>query len=93
MFRISKPKSEPVLSKQPVENISKLKASESGFIGNLSKCINHVLILNDNIQIMMKYLLCNKTEYAVFDIKNITEKYYALVSEGGIVKARKLVTD
>ena len=44
-------------------------------------------------KIMMKCLLCNKIEYAVFNNKNITEKYYALVSEGEIVKARKLVTD
>ena len=42
MSEISKPKSETVLSEQPVENISKLKASRSGFIGNLTKCINRV---------------------------------------------------
>ena len=35
-FVISNSKSEPVLSKQPVENISKLKASRGGFIGNLT---------------------------------------------------------
>ena len=50
MFEISKPKSEPVLSKHPVENISKLMASRSGFFGNLTKCINRVLILIDSIQ-------------------------------------------
>ena len=50
MFEISKPKSEPVLSKHPVENISKLKASRGGFIGNLTKCINRILLLIDNIQ-------------------------------------------
>ena len=50
MFEISKPKSEPVLSKHPVENISKLKASRGGFIGNLTKCVNRVLLLIDNIQ-------------------------------------------
>ena len=50
MFEISKPKSEPVLYKHPIENISKLKASRSGFIGNLTKCINRVLILIDTIQ-------------------------------------------
>ena len=37
-------------SKQPIENISKLKARKSGFIGNLTKCINRTLILTDNIQ-------------------------------------------
>ena len=36
MSGISKPKAEPVLSKQPVENISKLKASRNGFIDNLT---------------------------------------------------------
>ena len=35
MSEISKLKSEPALSKQPIENISKLKAS--GFMGNLTK--------------------------------------------------------
>ena len=56
MSEISKPKSETVLSEQPVENISKLKASRSGFIGNLTKCINRVLILIDISKIMMKCL-------------------------------------
>ena len=56
MSEISKPKSEPVLSEQPVENISKLKASRSGFIGNLTKFINRVLILIDISKIMMKCL-------------------------------------
>ena len=56
MFVISKPKSKPVLSKQTIEDISKLKASRSGFMGNLTKSINRVLILIDNIQIMMKCL-------------------------------------
>ena len=36
-------------------------------------------------------LLCNETEFAVFNIKNITERYCALVSEEEIVKARQLV--
>ena len=82
MSEISKPKSEPVLSKEPVENISKLKASRSGFIGNLTKCINRVLILTDNIQNYNEVsLLCNKIEFAVFNIKKITERYCALVSE------------
>ena len=53
--KIGKPKLEPILSKQPVENIVKLKVSKSGFISNLTKHINHhVLNLTDNIQIMMK---------------------------------------
>ena len=56
MSVISKPKSKPVLSKQTIEDISKLKASRSGFMGNLTKSINRVLILIDNIQIMMKCL-------------------------------------
>ena len=82
MSEISKPKSEPVLSKEPVENISKLKASRSGFIGKLTKCINRVLILTDNIQNYNEVsLLCNKIEFAVFNIKKITERYCALVSE------------
>ena len=42
---------------------------------------------------MMKCLLCNKIEFAVFNIKNITEKYCALVSEEEIVKARQLETE
>ena len=32
-------------------------------------------------------MLYNKTEFAVFNIKNITERYYALVSVEEIVKA------
>ena len=94
MFKISKPKSEPVLSKQPVENISKLKASRSGFIGNLTKCINRALILSGNIQNYDEVsLLCNKIEFAVFNIKNITERQRTLVSEEEIVKAIQLVTE
>ena len=80
------------MSKQPLENTSKLKASRSGFIGNLKKCINRVLILIDNIQNYDEVsLLCNKIEFAIFNIKNITERYCALVSEEEIVKARQLV--
>ena len=93
MSEISKPKSEPVLSK-PIENITKLKASRSGFISNLTKCINRVLILIDNTQNYDEVsLLCNKIEFAVFNIKNISERYCALVSEEEIVKARQLVTE
>ena len=94
MSEISKPKSKPVLSKQPVENISKLKASRSGFIGNLTKGTNRVLILTDNIQNCDEVsLLCNKIDFAVFNIKNITEMFCTLVSEEEIVKARQLVTE
>ena len=94
MSEISKLKSEPVFSKQDVENINKLKASRSGFISNLTKCINRVLILTDNIQNYDEVsLLCNKTEFAVFNIKNIAERYCTLVSEEEIVKARQLVTE
>ena len=94
MSEISKPKSEWVLSKQPIENITKLKASRSGFISNLTKCINRVLILIDNTQNYDEVsLLCNKIEFAVFNIKNISERYCALVSEEEIVKARQLVTE
>ena len=94
MSEISKPKSEPVLSKEPVENISKLKASRSGFIGNLTKCINRVLILTDDIQNYNEVsLLCNKIEFAVFNIKKITERYCTLVSEEEVVKTRQLVTE
>ena len=38
-------------------------------------------------------LLCNKIEFAVFNIKNITERYCPLVSEEEIVKTRHLVTE
>ena len=94
MPEISKPKSEHVLSKQPVENITKFKASRSGFIGNLTKCVNPVLILTDNIQSYDEVsLLCNKIDFAVFNIKNITEMFCTLVSEEEIVKARQLVTE
>ena len=80
MSEINEPKSEPVLIKDIVENISKLKASRSGFIGNLTKCMNRVLILTDNIQNYDEvFLLCNKIEFAVFNIKNITERYCPLV--------------
>ena len=71
-----------------------MKASRSGFIGNLTKCINRALILSGNIQNYEEVsLLCNKTEFAVFNIKNITERYRTLVSEEEIVKARQLVTE
>ena len=50
MSEISRLKSELVLSKQPVGNISKLKASRSRSVGNLIKNINRVLIVTDNIQ-------------------------------------------
>ena len=94
MTKFSELKSEPVLSKQPVENISKLKASRSGFIGNLTKCINRVLILTDNIQNCDDVcLLCNKIEFVVFNIYNITEKYCALVSVEEIIKARQFVKE
>ena len=49
MSRVNDPKSESVLSKHPQENISRLKASRSGFIGNLTKCINRVINLTENI--------------------------------------------
>ena len=42
---------------------------------------------------MMRCLLCNEIEFAVFNIKNITERYCTLVSEDEIVKARQLVTE
>ena len=94
MSEIIKPKSESVLSKQPVENISKLKASRSGFIGNITKCVSRALIITDNIQNNDEVsLLCNKIEFAVFIIKNITERYCALASDEEIVKARQLVTE
>ena len=52
------------------------------------------LILIGNIQNYDEVsLLCNKIEFAVFNIKNITERYRALVSEEKIVKARQLVTE
>ena len=94
MSEISKPKSKLVLSKQPVENISILKASRSGFVGNLTKGLNRVLILTDNIQNCDEVsLLCNKIDFAVFNNKNITEMFCTLVSEEEIIKARQLVTE
>ena len=94
MPEISKPKSEDVLIKQPVENITKFKASRCGFIGNLTKCINPVLILTDNIPSYDEVsLLCNKIDFAVFNNKNITEMFCTLVSEEEIIKARQLVTE
>ena len=71
-----------------------MKTSRSGFIGNLTKCINRVLILTDNIQNYDEVcLLCNKTEFVVFNIKHITETHCALVSAKEIVKARQLVKE
>ena len=94
MSEISKAKPDSTLSKQPLENISKLKTSRNGFIGTLTKCINRVLILSDNIQNYGEMsLLCNKIGFVVFSIRNITERYPALVSEEKIVKARHLVTE
>ena len=52
------------------------------------------LILIGNIQTFDELsLLCNKIEFAVFNIKRITERYCALVSEEEVVKARQLVTE
>ena len=71
-----------------------MKASKSGFIGNLTKCINRISILTDNIQSYHEVcLLCNKIEFAVFIIKNNTENYYALVSVEEIVKARQSIKE
>ena len=51
-------------------------------MGNLTKCINRVSILFENIQNYDEVpLLCNTIELAVFNIKIITERYCALVSE------------
>ena len=73
-----------------MENISKLKASSSGFMSSLTKCINRTLILSNNIQNYDRvFLLCNKIRFAVFNIKNITERYCTLVSEEEIIKARQ----
>ena len=45
----------------------------------LAKCTKRVLILKDNIQKFNEVcLLYNKTEFAVFDIKNIAERYQFL---------------
>ena len=52
------------------------------------------LIPTDNIQ---NYdwvcLLCIKIKFAVFNIKNITERYFALVFVEKIIKARRLVKE
>ena len=53
-----------------------------------------VLIFTDNIQNYDEVcLLCNKTEFAVFNIRNITERYCALVSVKEMVKAKQLVEE
>ena len=76
------------------ENISKLKSSRRVYIGNLTKCINRVTLLTDD---MSNYdevcLLCNKMEFAVFRIKNLAEKYCDLVSEEEIDKAKQLCNE
>ena len=52
-------------------NISKLKSSRRGYIENLTKCINRVTLLTDNMSKYDEvYLLCNKIEFAVFKIKD-----------------------
>ena len=69
-------------------------ASRSGFIGNLTKCINRLLILADNIQNYNEVcLLWNKIEFSVFYIKNITQRYCAFFSVEEIAKARQLVKE
>ena len=76
------------------ENISKLKSSRRDYIGNLTKCINRVTLLTDD---MSNYdavcLLCNKIELAVFKIKDLTEKYCDLVSKEEIDKAKQLCNE
>ena len=66
-----------------------MKASRSGFIGNLTKCINRISILTENIQNYDEVCLLLQ----VFIIKNITEKYCALVSVEEIVKAKQLIKE
>ena len=51
------------------ENISELKSSRRGYIGNLTKCINRTSKYDEVC------FLCNKIEFAVFKIKVLTEKY------------------
>ena len=71
-----------------------MKASRSGFIENLTKSINRVLVLTDNTQNYDEVcLLFSKTEFTIFNINNITERYYALVSVEEIVKTRQLVKE
>ena len=71
-----------------------MKAGRSGFIGNLTKFINRLLILADNIQNYNEVcLLWNKIEFSVFYIKNITQRYCALFSVEEIAKARQLVKE
>ena len=76
------------------ENISKLKSSRRVYIGNLTKCINRVTLLTDD---MSNYdevsLLCNKMEFAVFRIKDLAEKYCDIVSEEEIDKAKQLCNE
>ena len=76
------------------ESITKLKSSRKGYIGNLTKCINFITLPADD---MSNYdeacLLCNKIEFVVFKIKDMTEKYCDLVSEKKIIKAKQLCNE
>ena len=72
-----------------------MKSSRSGFISNLTKCINCVLILTDNIQNYDEVcLLCKKIcVCSFFNIKDMNERCCVLVSVEEIDKTRQLVKD
>ena len=91
--KISEPKSVPVLVKQLVK-YSKLKASKSGFTGNLINYVSRVSIFTESIQSYdEECLFCSKMEFEIFNKKGATEKYCALVlvSVEEIVNVRQSV--
>ena len=49
------------------ESINKLKSGRKGYIGNLTKCINGVTLLTDNMSNYDEvYLLCKKNQIYSF---------------------------
>ena len=71
-----------------------MKASKSGFTGNLINYVNRVSIFTESIQSYdEECLFCNKMEFEIFNKKGVTEKYCALVlvSVEEIVNVRQSV--
>ena len=48
------------------ENISKLKSSRRGYIGNLTKCINRVTLLTDDMSNYDEFVCCVTKSNAQF---------------------------
>ena len=73
------------------ESINKLKSGRKRYIGNLTKCINGVTLLTDDMSNHDEVcLLCNKIKFAVFKIKYLTENHCDLVLEEEINKDEQL---